>query len=146
MNETKKVSQTVKFNLAVGDAKPGPSLAPILGQSQISIQVFCKEFNELTSRLNDGTKLPVKIKKFEDKSFKIYYQTPSLNYIFEQIIMNRIDSKDSEDFSFVTIHEIIDMLNVLKTFYSQEKISLKDDKFYFKLILSFLLSKKVRLI
>jgi len=70
MNETKKVSQTVKFNLAVGDAKPGPSLAPILGQSQISIQVFCKEFNELTSRLNDGTKLPVKIKKFEDKSFK----------------------------------------------------------------------------
>lgn len=142
MNNLKKEIQTVKFNLAVGEAKPGPLLAPILGQSQINIQLFCKEFIDLTSHITEGVKLPIKIKKYEDKSFKIFYQAPTLNYIYEQIIMDRA-STYLNDNSKISIFEILDILNILQAFLRAENIRLENTEYYLKQILSFLATKKV---
>lgn len=139
---TKKQIQVVKLNLAVGDAKPGPLLAPILGQSQINIQSFCKDFIELTSHMSDGVKLPVKIKKYEDKSFKIFFKAPPLNYIYEQLVLDRNDN----NFSVIKKNELVDMLNIVKSFYRNENILLDTDKGYMKQILSFLQTKKVKII
>ena len=142
MNNLKKEIQTVKFNLAVGEAKPGPLLAPILGQSQINIQLFCKEFIDLTAHVTEGVKLPVKIKKYEDKSFKIFYQAPTLNYIYEQIIMDRA-SAYLNDNSIISVFEILDILNIIKAFLKIENVKLESSEYYLKQILSFLATKKV---
>jgi ribosomal protein L11 len=144
MNEKKKVIQTVKFNLAVGDAKPGPVLAPILGQSQINIQTFCKEFIELTQNLQEGVKLPVKIKKYIDKSFKTYIQAPTINYIYEQIVMSR-HSDQTNNFKMITIFEILDILAIRKHYADAQNAVFSGDILELKMILSFLKTKNIKI-
>ena len=140
----KKKTQLVKLNLAVGEAKAGPYLAPILGQSQINLQAFCKEFNELTSNISEGIILPVRIYKYEDKSFNIFYKVPSLTYIFEQIVLNR-QNKYVDNFHILTIYELVDILNIIKSFLSVEERAMKSDKYYIKVILAFFGTKNVKL-
>lgn len=141
----KKKIQLIKFNLAVGEAKTGPYLAPILGQSQINIQTFCKDFNEMTSSISEGVVLPVRIHKYEDKSFNILYKVPTLNYIFEQIVLNR-QNKYIDNFNVLTIYELVDMLNIIKSFLFQENRIINTDKYYMKVILAFFGTKNIKLL
>lgn len=145
MNTQKKLLQTIKFNLAVGEAKPGPVLAPILGQSQINIQAFCKEFVELTQNLQEGVRVRVKVNKYIDKSFKVKIEMPALNYLYEQIVLSRSPDK-SGDFGSITKYEILDILFIQKKYIILESLPLQSDLFLLKLILSFLQSKKVNII
>ncbi len=139
----KKKIQEIKFLLPVGEAKSGPVLAPILGQSQINIMVFCKDFNELTANLNEGIQLPVKITKFEDKTFNINFKSPTLNFILEQIVMARTSRQDY--FKKLKRTEVYTIFEIVKNFYIQQQLALQTDVRVFKEILSFLKSKKTKI-
>jgi ribosomal protein L11 len=145
MNNQKKTTQIIKFNLPVGEAKPGPVLAPILGQSQINIQGFCKDFIDLTTNLLESLKLPVKIQKFSDKSFKVDIQCPSLNYIYEQIVMSR-NSEKNVDFTYITLSEIKDILEIQRTFFVHRNSELLGEPDRLKLLLGFFQTKKIKII
>lgn len=145
MNISKQPIQTIKFNLAIGEARPGPHLAPILGQAQVNIQTFCVQFNELTSQITDGIVLPVKVEKYADKSFKVFYKTPTVNYIFEQLVMSR-DTRYISNFNVITEYELIDMLNILNFFAAKTGLQQKSDRDCMKQILSFLGTKLVRIL
>src|SRR6478609_8798722 len=45
----KKVQTSVKLQIEAGKATPAPPVGPALGQAQINIMEFCKQFNARTS-------------------------------------------------------------------------------------------------
>ena len=44
----KKATGSVKLQIAAGKATPAPPVGPALGQAQINIMEFCKQFNART--------------------------------------------------------------------------------------------------
>ena len=73
----KKVTGSVKLQIAAGKATPAPPVGPALGQAQINIMEFCKQFNARTSQKElDGLIIPVVISVYSDRSFTFITKTP----------------------------------------------------------------------
>jgi large subunit ribosomal protein L11 len=74
----KKVTGYVKLQITGGKATPAPPVGPALGQAQVNIMEFCKQFNERTAKepaLN-GMTIPVVITVYADRSFSFITKTP----------------------------------------------------------------------
>ncbi|UJF15750.1 50S ribosomal protein L11 [Jeotgalibaca sp. MA1X17-3] len=71
----KKVVKVVKLQIPAGKASPAPPVGPALGQAQVNIMGFCKEFNARTQDQN-GMIIPVVISVYEDRSFTFITKTP----------------------------------------------------------------------
>ncbi len=71
----KKVTGTVKLQIAAGQANPAPPVGPALGSQGINIMAFCKEFNAATKD-KAGLVIPVIITVYQDKSFSCVYKSP----------------------------------------------------------------------
>src|SRR5499427_8566727 len=73
----KKITGSVKLQMAAGKATPAPPVGPALGQAQINIMEFCKQFNARTSQKElDGLIIPVVISVYNDRSFTFITKTP----------------------------------------------------------------------
>ncbi|MBI4977347.1 MAG: 50S ribosomal protein L11 [Spirochaetes bacterium] len=64
----KKVTGMVKVRIPAGEATPAPPLGPALGQKQVPIALFCKDFNAKTMKMK-GQVLTTIITVYEDKSY-----------------------------------------------------------------------------
>ena len=71
----KKVANIVKLQIPAGKATPAPPVGPALGQAQVNIMGFCKEFNARTAD-QAGLIIPVVISVYEDRSFDFILKTP----------------------------------------------------------------------
>ncbi|OJF90119.1 50S ribosomal protein L11 [Alkalibacterium sp. f15] len=71
----KKVVKIVKLQIPAGKANPAPPVGPALGQAQVNIMGFCKEFNARTAD-QAGMIIPVVISVYEDRSFTFITKTP----------------------------------------------------------------------
>ena len=71
----KKVVNLVKLQIPAGKASPAPPVGPALGQAQVNIMGFCKEFNARTAD-QAGMIIPVVISVYEDRSFTFVTKTP----------------------------------------------------------------------
>ncbi|GAB6933996.1 50S ribosomal protein L11 [Calditerricola satsumensis] len=71
----KKVVKVVKLQIPAGKANPAPPVGPALGQAEVNIMAFCKEFNERTKD-QVGLIIPVEITVYEDRSFTFVTKTP----------------------------------------------------------------------
>ena len=71
----KKVVNQVKLQIPAGQASPAPPVGPALGQAQVNIMGFCKEFNARTQD-QQGMIIPVVIDVYEDRSFTFITKTP----------------------------------------------------------------------
>lgn len=71
----KKVVKLVKLQIPAGKANPAPPVGPALGQAQVNIMGFCKEFNARTAD-QAGLIIPVVISVYEDRSFTFITKTP----------------------------------------------------------------------
>ena len=71
----KKVVKQVKLQITAGKASPAPPVGPALGQAQVNIMGFCKEFNARTQD-QAGLIIPVVISVYEDRSFTFITKTP----------------------------------------------------------------------
>lgn len=80
-----KIIKKIKLNLIAGKATPAPPVGPALGQAGINIMEFCKGFNEKTSRMEDGTIIPVVISVFEDKKFTFELKTPPTSFLLKKM-------------------------------------------------------------
>ena len=73
----KKVTGSVKLQIAAGKATPAPPVGPALGQAQVNIMEFCKQFNARTSQKElEGLVIPVVITVYNDRSFTFITKTP----------------------------------------------------------------------
>src|SRR6266851_5805051 len=73
----KKVTGSVKLQIAAGKATPAPPVGPALGQAQVNIMEFCKQFNSRTGQKElEGLIVPVVITVYSDRSFTFITKTP----------------------------------------------------------------------
>jgi large subunit ribosomal protein L11 len=71
----KKVTGIIKLQLPAGKATPAPLVGPALGQKQVNIMEFCKQFNGRTEK-EAGMIIPVVITVYQDKSFSFVTKSP----------------------------------------------------------------------
>ena len=77
MAPPKKINGYVKLQIEAGKATPAPPVGPALGQAQVNIMEFCKQFNARTSQKElDGLIVPVVITVYSDRSFTFITKTP----------------------------------------------------------------------
>jgi|SRR6185369_9389343 large subunit ribosomal protein L11 len=73
----KKVTGSVKLQIEAGKATPAPPVGPALGQAQVNIMEFCKQFNARTQNKElAGLTVPVVITVYNDRSFTFITKTP----------------------------------------------------------------------
>src|ERR1700688_3878569 len=77
MPPVKKVQTQVKLQIEAGKATPAPPVGPALGQAQVNIMEFCKQFNERTKDpAMAGLTIPVVISVYADRTFSFITKTP----------------------------------------------------------------------
>jgi len=77
MAVTKKIQTQVKLQIEAGKATPAPPVGPALGQAQVNIMEFCKQFNARTQNKEmAGLTIPVVITVYGDRSFSFITKTP----------------------------------------------------------------------
>ncbi len=77
MAPPKKINGYVKLQIEAGKATPAPPVGPALGQAQVNIMEFCKQFNAKTQNKEmAGLIIPVVITVYGDRSFSFITKTP----------------------------------------------------------------------
>ena len=73
----KKITGYVKLQVMAGKATPAPPIGPALGQAQVNIMEFCKQFNDRTKDpAMAGLTIPVVISVYADRTFSFVTKTP----------------------------------------------------------------------
>jgi len=81
----KKVTGSVKLQIAAGKATPAPPVGPALGQAQVNIMEFCKQFNARTGQKElEGLIVPVVITVYSDRSFTFITKTPPASILLKR--------------------------------------------------------------
>lgn len=81
----KKVVKQVKLQIPAGGATPAPPVGPALGQAQVNIMGFCKEFNARTQD-QAGLIIPVVIDVYEDRSFSFITKKPPVPVLLKKAV------------------------------------------------------------
>ena len=77
MATTKKITGYVKLQIEAGKATPAPPVGPALGQAQVNLMEFCKQFNAKTQNKEmAGLIIPVVITVYADRTFSFITKTP----------------------------------------------------------------------
>ncbi len=77
MAPPKKVQTSVKLQIEAAKATPAPPVGPALGQAQVNIMEFCKQFNARTQGKDlAGLIIPVVITVYGDRTFSFVTKTP----------------------------------------------------------------------
>jgi large subunit ribosomal protein L11 len=81
----KKVTGSVKLQVIAGKATPAPPIGPALGQAQVNIMEFCKQFNARTTNKElEGLVIPVVITVFSDRTFTFITKTPPVAVLLKK--------------------------------------------------------------
>ena len=73
----KKINGYVKLQVMAAKATPAPPIGPALGQAQVNIMEFCKQFNDRTKDPGlAGMTIPVVITVYADRTFSFITKTP----------------------------------------------------------------------
>jgi large subunit ribosomal protein L11 len=81
----KKIKAIVKLQIQAGQATPAPPVGPVLAQHQVNISEFCQKFNDAT-RNNQGFKIPVEIKVYEDRSYDFQLKQPPVAELLKKAV------------------------------------------------------------
>jgi large subunit ribosomal protein L11 len=82
----KKVTGSVKLQVEAGKATPAPPIGPALGQAQVNIMEFCKQFNARTQNKElAGLIVPVVITVYSDRTFTFITKTPPVAVLLKKI-------------------------------------------------------------
>ena len=73
------------MQIAAGKATQAPPVGPVLGQAQINIMEFCKQFNARTSQKEmEGLIIPVVITVYSDRTFSFITKTPPASVLLKR--------------------------------------------------------------
>lgn len=80
----KEVVAIIKLQIEAGQASPAPPVGPALGQQNVSIMDFVRQFNDKTGKMEAGTVVPVIISVFKDRSFNFVLKSPPASYLLKK--------------------------------------------------------------
>ncbi len=81
---SKEVVAQVKLQLTAKQASPAPPVGPALGQHNVNIMEFVRQFNEKTARMEDGMIVPVVVTIFKDRTFTLELKTPPASFLLKR--------------------------------------------------------------
>ena len=81
---SKEIVARIKLQIVAGQASPAPPVGPALGQHNVNIMDFVRQFNEKTRGMEEGSIIPVVITVFKDKSFVFELKTPPASYLLKK--------------------------------------------------------------
>jgi large subunit ribosomal protein L11 len=79
----RRVARKLKLQITGGQANPAPPVGPALGQAQVNIGEFVRQFNDAT-RDQMGQIVPVEITVYEDRSFTFITKTSPAAFLLKQ--------------------------------------------------------------
>ncbi|CAL1686605.1 unnamed protein product [Lasius platythorax] len=77
-------SSKLRVNIPAGLASSAPPLGSQLGQRNINIVNFCKDFNERTANIKEGIPLPCRVKVHSDRTYDLVIHNPPATYFLKQ--------------------------------------------------------------
>jgi len=80
----KEIVAKIKLQIVAGQASPAPPVGPALGQHNVNIMDFVRQFNEKTGKMEEGTVIPVVISVFKDRTFNFITKTPPASYLLKK--------------------------------------------------------------
>ena len=80
----KEVVAIIKLQIQAGQASPAPPVGPALGQHNVNIMDFVRQFNDKTNKMEPGTIIPVVISVFKDKTFNFVMKSPPASYLLKK--------------------------------------------------------------
>ena len=80
----KEVVAKIKLQIEAGQASPAPPVGPALGQHNVNIMDFVRQFNDKTNKMEAGTIIPVVISVFKDRTFSFIMKTPPASYLLKK--------------------------------------------------------------
>ena len=80
----KEVTAVIKLQIAAGQASPAPPVGPALGQHNVPIMDFVRQFNDKTKNMEAGMVVPVVISVFKDRSFSFEIKSPPAAYLLKK--------------------------------------------------------------
>ena len=83
MGRRRRIARKLKLQVTGGQANPAPPVGPALGQAQVNIGEFVRQFNDAT-RDQMGQIIPVEITVYEDRSFTFITKTPPAAFLLKQ--------------------------------------------------------------
>src|SRR6187397_2067143 len=89
----KKVTAIIKLQCPAGKANPAPPVGPALGQHDLNIMQFCKEFNARTQQMGDLSN-PVPNSAYADRSYTYITKTPPASILLKKAA--KIDKGSAE--------------------------------------------------
>jgi large subunit ribosomal protein L11 len=81
---SKEIVAKIKLQIVAGQASPAPPVGPALGQHNVNIMDFVRQFNEKTRGMEEGMVVPVIITVFKDKKFQFALKTPPASYLLKK--------------------------------------------------------------
>lgn len=111
---SKEVAARIKLQIAAGQASPAPPVGPALGQHNVNIMDFVRQFNERTRGMEEGSIIPVIITVHKDKSFVFELKTPPASYLLKKAagIAKGSGAPNKEKVGRVTRKQIEDIARV----------------------------------
>lgn len=111
---SKEVVARIKLQIAAGQASPAPPVGPALGQHNVNIMDFVRQFNEKTRGMEEGSIIPVVITVYKDKSFVFELKTPPASYLLKKAagIAKGSGAPNKEKVGRVTKKQIEDIARV----------------------------------
>jgi len=108
---SKEVVARVKLQITAKQASPAPPVGPALGQHGVNIMQFVREFNERTSKMEEGLVVPIIISIFKDKTFSFIMRTPPAAYLLKKAagIAKGSGSPNKDKVGKVTLKQIEDI-------------------------------------
>ena len=93
----KAVKAKIKLQIPGGAATPAPPVGNNLGQHQVNLMEFCKQFNAATAN-KKGETVPVIITVYVDKTFSFETKTPPVSELIrKKINISKGSSKPNTD-------------------------------------------------
>jgi len=80
----KEVVAQIKLQIEAGQASPAPPVGPALGQHNVPIMDFVRQFNDKTGKMEPGTVIPVIISLFKDRTFTFVLKSPPASYLLKK--------------------------------------------------------------
>jgi large subunit ribosomal protein L11 len=80
----KEVVANIKLQIEAGQASPAPPVGPALGQHNVNIMDFVRQFNDKTNKMDAGTIIPVVISVYKDRTFSFIMKSPPASFLLKK--------------------------------------------------------------